>query len=128
MKKQTYNQRRSQIIMLGYLWRWCPIILILVPIILIKICEIIGVAQNALSLLFSFSFGFLFLSYGFCDIIGAILEFKHLLVSLQLANRLSPNPEKSWTKADKKMSIFCGIIISVIGIAMLLLYLFEILR
>jgi len=131
MKKTTHTQRISHAIMLGYLWRWGAIILIFViPIFVFKICKMIGIASAIQSVSYMFSMGVLLFYYGIHHIIGAIFEFKHILVASQLANRQEPNPRRSWTDAEKTENISCGIIFVVIGAGMTiccLLYVFGIL-
>ena len=118
------HNKENRIILLGYLWRWGSIaLIILVPMIVFGICELLNASSNTLAISLSLSFGLTFLGIGVYEIIGTALEFKHFLVSLQLASHyaLNINPRRGWTKSDKKEGFCLGITSSVIGVAALVI-------
>ncbi len=69
------------------------------------------------------SFGIATLLVGMYEIIGTIFEFKHILVSLQIASLKNPlnsiNPRKRWSKKQKTEGIGSGIIFAVLGLAII---------
>jgi hypothetical protein len=65
---------------------------------------------------------------GVYEIIGTVLEFKHILVSLQLM-RPAPfqniSPRRDWTKSKKKESITIGITFAVIGFSIIIMFVLQ---
>ena len=130
MKKgSNYSKREQRIITLGYLWRWGSILIVLlIPAIYIEICQLFGVTGRVHGFVGGLLFGISMLLVGVYDIVGTALEFKHILVSLQLMTR-SPfpnvNPRKEWTKSEKKEYISIGIMFAVIGFAMIIVFVLQ---
>ena len=130
MKKgSNYSKREQRIITLGYLWRWGSIfIVLLIPTIYLGICQLFGVTGRVHGFVGGLLFGISMLLVGVYDIVGTALEFKHILVSLQLMTR-SPfpnvNPRKEWTKSEKKEYITIGIMFAVIGFAMIIIFVLQ---
>ena len=130
MKKgSNYSKREQRIITLGYLWRWGSIVIVLlIPAIYIEICQLFGVTGRVHGFVGGLLFGISMLLVGVYDIVGTALEFKHILVSLQLMTR-SPfpnvNPRKEWTKSEKKEYISIGIMFAVIGFAMIIVFVLQ---
>ena len=130
MKKgSNYSKREQRIITLGYLWRWGSILIVLlIPAIYIGICQLFGVTGRVHGFVGGLLFGISMLLVGVYDIVGTALEFKHILVSLQLMTR-SPfpnvNPRKEWTKSEKKEYITIGIMFAVIGFAMIIIFVLQ---
>ena len=130
MKKgSNYSKREQRIIALGYLWRWGSILIVLlIPAIYIGICQLFGVTGRVHGFVGGLLFGISMLLVGVYDIVGTALEFKHILVSLQLMTR-SPfpnvNPRKEWTKSEKKEYITIGIMFAVLGLLMIIVFVLQ---
>ena len=118
------HNKEDRIIRLGYLCRWGSIALtILVPMVVFGICELLNASSNTVTISLFLSWGLTFLGIGVYEIIGTALEFKHVLVSLQLCSHHTSNvnPRRGWNKSDKKDGFGSGIIFSVIGSAALVI-------
>ena len=130
MKKgSNYSKREQRIIALGYLWRWGSILIVLlIPAIYIGICQLFGVTGRVHGFVGGLLFGISMLLVGVYDIVGTALEFKHILVSLQLMTR-SPfpnvNPRKEWTKSEKKEYITIGIMFAGLGLLMIIVFVLQ---
>lgn len=124
MKKGFYfSKRERRVITLGYLCRWGVLgIIFLIPTIVFQICKLFNMEPQTQGFITILSVGITILGYGIYNIIGAVFEFKHVLVALQLANRRSANPRKNWSKSDKRENIGVGIIFAVLGLAIIILY------
>lgn len=127
MKKgSNYSKREQRIITLGYLWRWGSILIVLlIPAIYIGICQLFGVTGRVHGFVGGLLFGISMLLVGVYDIVGTALEFKHILVSLQLmrpAPFQSISPRRDWTKSKKKESITIGITFAVIGFSIIIMF------
>ena len=127
MKKGTsYSRTERQVITLGYLWRWGSIvIMLLIPAIVFVICNLVNAEPKTQGFVTFLSAGITMFCVGVYDIIGTVLEFKHLLVSLQLAS-LTPfqniNPRRDWTKSEKRENIGIGIIFVILGLAVITIF------
>ena len=119
-KEPLYSKKQSRAITFGYLWRWGSILInILVPAIVFGICELLHLSLEVKGLATFLSFGITMLCVGTYDIIGAGFEFKHIIVSLQLATHIpfrNIDPRRSWTKSEKKESIGLGVVLIVVGL------------
>ncbi|MBQ7374551.1 MAG: hypothetical protein IJW61_01070 [Clostridia bacterium] len=129
MKKgSNYSKREQRIILLGYLWRWgCILIVLLIPAITIGICQLFDVTVKIKGFA-ALLFGISMLLVGVYDIVGTALEFKHILVSLQLMYRRpfpNVNPRRGWTKSEKKEYITIGIIFAVLGLLMIIVFVLQ---
>ena len=127
MKKgSNYSKREQRIITLGYLWRWGSILIVLlIPAIYIGICQLFGVTGRVHGFVGGLLFGISMLLVGVYDIVGTVLEFKHILVSLQLmyhAPFQNINPRRNWTKSEKKEYITIGIMFAVIGFSIIIMF------
>ena len=124
MKKfSSYSKRENRIIELGYFWHWGSIVItFLIPAITFWICNLLNTDPKAQGLLTSLSAGIIMVCIGAYEIIGTVLEFKHLLVSLQLATHIpfqNINPKRAWTKAEKRDYICIGTIFLIIGLSII---------
>ena len=127
MKRSKPTAKDSYTITLGYLWRWGQIVIVfLIPTITYFICKLGAIPSETEGYAVFFAFGASFLCVGIYGIIGTALEFKHIHVALQLAYRTTPNPQKSWTKAEKRESTAIGIIFTVLGSAIITLILLSV--
>ena len=123
------HNKEDRIIALGYLWRWGSIaLMIIVPLTAFIICELLNVASRTLGIALFLSWGLTVLCIGAYQIIGTALEFKHILVSLQLATHhaLNINPRRGWNKSDKKDGFGVGIIFVALGLSLLIFALLTI--
>ena len=123
-KRSSFNKKERRAIMLGHLWRWGSIALILlVPAIAYGICNLLNTGTETQGVVTFLSLGITMFCVGVYNIIGTALEFKHVFVSLQLASRHIPfqniNPSRGWTKYEKRDYIFVGIIFAVFGLAVI---------
>ena len=62
---------------------------------------------------------------GVYEIIDTVLEFKHVLVSSQLASRIpfrNINPRRAWRKSEKRENIGIGIIFIILGLAIITIF------
>ena len=120
MKKGTnFSKKEKRTVFFGYLHRWGVVLMIFMPLLFLIISQNHVTETAALGLLFYLSFGLSFLSFGIIDMLGALLEWKYILVAHQLAYRASPNPRKNWDQKQKKEEIFIGIIFTAIGLAII---------
>ena len=113
------HNKEDRIIRLGYLWRWgSTALMILVPMVVFGICELLNASSNTVTISLFLSWGLTFLGIGVYEIIGTALEFKHVLVSLQLCSHhaLNINPRRGWNKSDKKTGFGIGILNAIIGL------------
>ena len=119
-KRTSYSKKEQQVITLGYLWRWGSIAMILlVPAIAFVICNLLNTEPDTQGFVAFFSAGFTMLCVGTYDIIGTVFEFKHILVSLQLASHIpfqNINPRRAWTKSEKREHIGVGIVFVILGL------------
>ena len=127
MKKGTsYSRKERQVITLGYLWRWGSIVIILlIPAIVFGICNLVNTKPEIQGLVTFLSAGITMFCVGVYDIIGTVLEFKHVLVSLQLASHIpfqNINPRRDWTKSEKREYIGVGIIFIILGLAFITIF------
>ena len=127
MKKGTsYSKKERRVITFGYLWRWGSIVIILlIPAIVFGICNLLSIEREIQALVAFLSMGITMFCVGAYDIIGTVLEFKHILVSLQLASHLpfqNINPRRGWTKSEKREYIGVGIIFVVLGLAFITIF------
>ena len=119
MKKGTsFSKTERRALALGYLWNygfWS--IPFLTCIIASLICSLIKVSpeiQKRVPFLF---LGMALIFVGLYDIIGTVLEFKHIHISAQLGDKLRyPNPRRLWTNEEKKHYVFIGSIWAIIGL------------
>ena len=119
IKKTSYTQEELDIIRLGYLWGYGRLILgFIFPAIFSVVTQIFN---NIEYYWLYISWGSYILFIGIYDIIGALLEFKHVLVSLQLAYHQKPDPRSTWTKSEKREYIFVGIFFVVYGFLLYML-------
>ena len=122
----AYSKTEQKTIRLGYLWHWGSIgAIVLLPFLSAGIAKLFGAIPEIQGFLFLFAFGITFLSSGTYQTIGTALEWKHILIALQINPRHSasvsgPNPQKPWTKAVKRKGIALGIIDLVVGTATLI--------
>ena len=122
MKKGTpHSKKERQVITMGYLWRWGSIVIILlIPAIAFGICNLVNTEPQIQGIVTFLSAGIAMFCVGTYDIIGAVLEFKHILVSSQLASKIpfqNINPRRGWTKSEKREYIGGGIISVILGLA-----------
>ena len=118
------HNKEDRIIRLGYLWRWGSIaLMILVPMTVFGICELLNASSNTVTISLFLSWGLTFLGIGVYEIIGTALEFKHVLVSLQLCSHHTSNvnPRRDWNKSDKKTGFGIGILTAIIGLIQFIL-------
>ena len=127
MKKGiSYSKKERQVITLGYLWSWGSIVIILlIPAIVFVICNLVNTEPKIQGLVTFLSAGIAMFCVGIYDIIGTLLEFKHVLVSLQLAYHIpfqNINPRRDWTKSEKREYIGVGIIFAILGLAFIIIF------
>lgn len=128
MKKGiSYSKKERQVITLGYLWRWGSIVIILlIPAIVFGICNLVNTEPEIQGFVTFLSAGITMFCVGVYDIIGTVLEFKHVLVSLQLTRSHIPfqniNPRRGWTKSEKRENIGVGIIFIILGLAFITIF------
>lgn len=124
--EEYYSKKERRIILLGYLWRWGSIgLILLVPIVTFIICEAMCVSPQTSYTLVVISMGSAFVGVGIYDIVGAVRGFKHVLVSLQIAYHLpirSINPRRQWRRDEKKEYIGVGVVFLVFGLAIIILF------
>lgn len=126
-KRSSFNRKERRAIMLGHLWRWGSIALILlIPAIAYGICSLLNTETETQGFVTFLSAGITMFCVGVYNIIGTVLEFKHVFVSLQLASRHIPfknfNPSRGWAKSEKRDYIFVGIIFAVFGLAIITIF------
>ena len=126
MKKGTsYSRKERQVITLGYLLRWGSIVIILlIPAIVFGICNLVNTEPEIQGFVTFLSAGITMFCVGVYDIIGTVLEFKHVLVSLQLISHAfqNINPRRYWTKSEKREYIGVGIIFIILGLAVITIF------
>lgn len=125
-KGTSYSRKERQVIRLGFLWRWGSIAMILlVPAITFVICNLLNTEPETQGFVAVLSAGITMLCVGTYDIIGTVLEFRHILVSLQLASHIpfqNINPRRDWTKSEKREQIGVGIIFVILGSAIITIF------
>ena len=86
MKKGTsYSKKERRVITMGYLWRWGSIVIILlIPAIAFGICNLVNTEPEIQGFVTFLSAGIAMFCVGTYDIIGTVLEFKHILVYLEV--------------------------------------------
>lgn len=117
------HKNEEHIIKLGYLWHYGTIALyVLIPLTIIGICELTGASSDTFILILGLSWGIAFLCTGIYQIIGSTLEYKHILVSIQLFTHkpFNVNPRREWSKSEKKQSYGIGIIFVILGSMLLI--------
>ena len=127
MKKGTYySKKERRAITFGYLWRWGSIvIMLLIPAIVFGICNLVNTEPEIQGFVTFLSAGITMFCVGTYDIIGTVLEFKHVLVSLQLTSHIpfqNINPRRGWTKSEKREYIGGGIILIILGLAFITIF------
>ena len=127
MKKGTsYSKKERRAITFGYLWRWGSIVIILlIPSIAFGICNLVNTEPEIQGFVTFLSAGIAMFCVGTYDIIGTVLEFKHILVSSQLATKIpfqNINPRRGWTKSEKREYIGVGIIFIILGLAFITIF------
>ena len=127
MKKGTsYSKKERRTITFGYLWRWGSIvIMLLIPAIVFGICNLLNTEPEIQGFVTFLSAGITMFCVGVYDIIGAVLEFKHVLVSRQLASKnpfTNINPRRGWTKSEKREYIGGGILSIILGLAIITIF------
>ena len=127
MKKGTsYSKEERRVIICGYLWRWGSIVItLLIPVIVLGICNLVNTEPEIRGLVAALSAGIAMFCVGVYNIIGAALEFKHVLVSSQLASHIpfqNINPRRDWTKSEKRENIGIGIIFVILGLAVITIF------
>lgn len=130
-KHSRNNKSERRAILWGYIYRYSVIaVLFLIVGIVFAIGELFQIEN--LGIILFLSLGITFILLGGHDIIGAILEWKYLLVSIQLYNRHYDsgdmiNPRRAWTKYEKRQMIGTGIIGIILGIALTVITILAIL-
>ena len=128
MKKGTYySKKERRAITFGYLWRWgSMVITLLIPAIVFGICNLVNTEPEIQGFVTFLSAGITMFCVGVYNIIGTVLEFKHVLVSLQLTRWHIPfqniNPRRGWTKSEKRENIGVGIILIILGLAIITIF------
>ena len=127
MKKGiSYSKKERRVITFGYLWRWGSIVIILlIPAIVFGICNMVNIEPKIQGFVTFLSAGITMFCVGVYDIIGTVLEFKHLLVSVQLASHIhfqNINPRRDWTKSEKRENIGAGIAFIILGLAFITVF------
>ena len=127
MKKGTsYSKKERRTITFGYLWRWGSIVIVLlIPAIVFGICNLVNTEPKIQRFVTFLSAGITMFCVGVYDIIGTVLEFKHILVSLQLTSHIhfqNINPRRGWTKSEKRENIGGGIIFIILGLAFIIIF------
>ena len=127
MKKgASYSKKERRVITMGYLWRWGSIVIILlIPAIAFGICNLVNAQPEIQGFVTFLSAGIAMFCVGTYDIIGTVLEFKHILVSSQLASNIpfqNINPRRGWTKSEKREYIGVGIIFIILGLAFITIF------
>ncbi len=125
MKKGIYYSKKDvRTIRLGYFLRYGSIVIVLLlPIIIGAICGLFGAEPDMQRFVALLSFGISLLGIGTYNVIGAALEFKHVLVSLQLGGIMPDiNPRRGWTGKEKKECIIAGVIFIILGLAAIIVF------
>ena len=124
MKKVSYYSRKERrTIRLGYLWFFGSIASIfLFPAVAFCVCNLLNLEPKTQILFAYLTLGITMFCVGAYDIIGTLLEFKHILVSSLLSlHTLFPNinPKRNWTKSEKRDYIIIGIVFVFLGVAII---------
>gem|GEM_PF-2093108 len=122
----SYSKREKRAITLGYLWRWGSLaVLILLPALVFGICNLLNIEpKTQIYVTFLFA-GITMLCVGTYEMIGALLGFKHLLVSLQLASHMpfqTVNPKRGWSKSERREVTGSGVIFVLLGSAFIICF------
>ena len=125
---RTKNERRA--VIFGYLWFFGSFVIVfLVPALAFALCNLFGVAGIAEVRIVYVSAGVAMICVGIYNIVGAALEFKHILVASQLfpksRYRFDPDPRIAWTKKDKSEYIAWGATVVALGVAVILIFALE---
>lgn len=134
-KHSRYNRSERKILLWANIHRYSPILSILFSVLLFlfiyKICKIENFILSCIPFFVICAVPTL---WGCYTIIGAILEWKHIRVSLQLSNNRHPaywkdavNPHRAWTPKEKRDMIGVGIISVILGIALIVMIILGIL-
>lgn len=89
------------------------------------ICNLVNVEPKIQGFVIFLSAGIAMFGIGTYDIIGTVFEFKHILVSLQLARHIpfqNINPRRDWTKTEKREYIGIGIIFVILGLVFITIF------
>ena len=89
------------------------------------ICNLVNTEPEIQGFVTFLSAGITMFCVGVYDIIGTVLEFKHVLVSLQLTSHIpfqNINPRRDWTKSEKREYIGVGIIFIILGLAFITIF------
>lgn len=125
-KRASYSKKEQHIITLGYLWRWGSIaIILIVPAIVLGICELLTIEPETERFIVYMSGAITMLCVGVYEIVGTALEFKHLLVALQLTYHVpyhKVNAKRDWRKEEKREYIGVGIIFAVLALAAIVIF------
>lgn len=123
-KKSIYSKKARSIIVLGYIFRWGVLGIMIMPIIVGIICKALNIEVGTAKFVASLSlFIFAFL-YGLYWIIGTLFGFKHILIAMQLAYHTpfrNLRPYDLWTPSEKRESILCGAIFVFLGLAFIII-------
>ncbi|MBQ8495937.1 MAG: hypothetical protein IJ489_00575 [Clostridia bacterium] len=121
-KHSRHNKEDRRAIICGHLYRHAILIVPLIMVLIILIFDKLFQIKNAGDIMLLFM-GISFIFFGCYDIIGTILEWKHILVSMQIFShsRDAINPRRSWTMYEKKQMIGSGIVLIVSGLAVIVL-------
>ena len=117
-KKSIYSKKALRIIVLGYLFRWAVLGLMIIPIIVGIICKTLNIEVGTRPVT-SLSFFIAMFLYGLYWIIGTLCGFKHILIAMQLAYHApyrNLRPNDSWDSSERRESILCGAIFAVLGL------------
>lgn len=125
MKRPARSKAEHRILALGRLWRWGSIALILlVPVVVFCICNLLPIPAKNRDVAAALSAGLTLIGVGGYDILGAVRQFRHVLVALQLSRAHLPSqgvrPYAVWTAKDKKDCIGSGVLLIALGAAMLI--------
>ena len=134
-KHSRNNKYERKIIIWAQIYRYSPILGILLPALFFLIIEKLFKTENAIiGFIPIFAFGTVPILWGCYTIIGAALEWKHVQVSLQLSHNYrryrkeSIKPRRGWTKNEKRDMIGVGIIFVILGIALTVITILSILE
>lgn len=115
-KRPSSSIKDSRIVTLGYLWHYGSILMIFLMIFIF--------GADGFTFVEMLSLGIAELFVGVYRIIGTRLEYKHILVTMQIAAHIPSHkidPRKAWTKSDKKQCITIGIVFVVLGLGFITL-------
>ncbi len=121
MKRNSiYSKKELRIIILGYLFRWAILGMIIMPLIVGIICKTLNIEVGSQKFVTSLSFFIAIFLYGLYWIIGTLCGFKHILIAMQLAYHApfqNLRPNDPWTPSERRESILCGALFAVLGLA-----------